>query len=131
MEYDQLAVNDQIYSWSEALGEVVGPKGQPMVKIRNGAANPSSLRRDSSFNRPDCRPSSRTRGPSAKSRVLARATSLQVLPSQEEERESTERQVMDRINSVQRDERDEAMERIQQMKVDISKVYPDVDFERI
>ena len=40
MEYDKLAVNNQVYSWSEALGEVVDPRGARVVPGRDGSVSP-------------------------------------------------------------------------------------------
>ena len=40
MEYDKLAVNNQVYTWSEALGEVVDPQGARVVTGRDGSVSP-------------------------------------------------------------------------------------------
>ena len=40
MEYDKLAVNNEVYSWSEALGEVVDPRGARVVPVRDGSVSP-------------------------------------------------------------------------------------------
>ena len=40
MEYDKLAVNNEVYSWSEALGEVVDPRGARVLPVRDGSVSP-------------------------------------------------------------------------------------------
>ena len=40
MEYDKLAVNNEVYSWSEALGEVVDPRGARVLPGRDGSVSP-------------------------------------------------------------------------------------------
>ena len=81
MEYDKLAVNNQMYCWSEALGEVVDPKGEPVLAARDGSLSPHRpASRPASMAR--SRPTSRARKVSGESRGhLARTTSLHSLPS--------------------------------------------------
>lgn len=40
MEYDKLAVNNEVYTWSEALGEVVDPRGARVAPLRDGSVSP-------------------------------------------------------------------------------------------
>ena len=70
-----------MYCWSEALGEVVDPKGDPVLAARDGSMSPHRpASRPGSMAR--SRPASRARKVSGDSRGhLARATSLHSLPS--------------------------------------------------
>ena len=150
MEYDRLAVNNEFYSWSEALGEVVDPRGEPILPLRDGATSPhyrSSRPQSRSSRHSVSRPASRNTDvivrKSSHGRKLSRTTSLQYLPSQEDKEKVArirklekiarkQEKEVEKLREKQGEEVDEALERIIHMlKIDDPEEEVALNFENM